>query len=107
MSATSDFPHTLSGWVVLALPFMLAGVGWLIRRLITKVDDLNGSQVEVIRAAAVLASQFADVRTATGKNTDDIGDLKTATAVLKSWNDHHDQWAQSQSERLMDHIRHA
>lgn len=107
MSATTDFPHTISGWIVLILPFGIGAVGWLVVRVTKGFDELKASQVELLRTTAVLASEFHTVQVATGKNTDEITDLKTATAVLKEQNDRHETWAQREHERLMSHLEHA
>lgn len=107
MLASSEVPQTVGGWAAVALLPGLAVVGWFIRRLVSKADDVAKSQVEMMRAMAVLASEFHTVQVATGKNLEDINDLKTATAVLREQNDRHERWAQIEHERMMTHLEHA
>lgn len=100
MDAASATPHTISSWVVIALPFVMGIVGWLVSRLIKSVDDLRASGVVNTQALAVLLTRVDPMSAALARNIDDTNDLKQETAILREVLNRHEAWATREHERI-------
>lgn len=97
-----SFATTPAGYITgIVVPAVVAGVAWLVVRLIGKVDRVEAAMVAQTQALAVLVEQVAPMKAVQADNVTKISALERATAVLESTLQRHEAWAQGEHERVL------
>lgn len=103
MHYATEFSQTTAGYITgVSTPIIALLVGYFWRSMakrFVKVEETqaatNAGLTETNKVLAILLSEHSHVMTTIKENSSSLQELREATAVLKSWRESHERWAEN------------